>query len=251
MSPSQAKTILLNAVASTTYNHKTTPTKTPRTTLTRMKAENSTQAEASRINGQKSLGPITQEGKANSAKNSFKHGLYSKQVVLDEESAAALETLRQDLRAEHQPINNTEAILVDELALNFWSIKRYRQMEADTLNGNPSIIRFESVMPVVLRFLTSSQRAFERVLKQLQSLQKQRGFVPQNAETASNGQSAPTAQTITGFVPQEIETEQIPPANLQTTVIEWAKNNQIDLLNCTADQVETIAAELASLTRAA
>ncbi len=178
-----------------------------------MKAKNSTRAEASQLNGKKSKGPVTPEGKIASAKNSFKHGLYSKQVVLDDESAVALETLRQDFRTEHQPVNNTEAILVDELALNFWSIKRYRKLEADTLNGNPSIIRFESVMPVVLRFLTSSQRAFERVLKQLQSIQKQRGFVPQNAESGIEAETTPHPEKQSepiGFVPQKATPAQIP-----------------------------------------
>ncbi len=186
-----------------------------------------TQAEASRINGQKSLGPISQEGKANSARNSFKHGPYAKHAVLDEEDAAALDALRQDLRAEHQPINNTEAILVDELAMNFWSIKRYRQMEADTLNGNPSIIRFESVMPVVLRFLTSSQRAFERVLKHLQSLQKHRGFVPQNADS-----------------PAEIATEPAPPLPTQPVSDEQNWQKLYDQLpsgvKATVDQFEDV-----------
>ncbi len=147
-----------------------------------MEATISTQAEASRLNGQKSQGPITEEGKANSSRNSFKHGLYAKNVVLNEEDAAALESLRQDLRAEHQPRNTTEGMLVEELAMNYWSINRYRTLEANALNNNAAF----SLITGIHRFLTAAQRAFHRVLKELQSLKKlakQPGFVPQNLES--------------------------------------------------------------------
>jgi hypothetical protein len=84
------------------------------------------QLAANRANAQKSTGPATPEGKARSSRNSFKHGLYSKQLVVGAEEAAELDALKAKLRAEHQPINETEEILVNELAEQFWRLRRSR-----------------------------------------------------------------------------------------------------------------------------
>ena len=78
------------------------PTPTPRT-----------RAEINLANAQKSTGPKTTEGKALASRNSFKHGLYSKQLVCAGEDPAELDTLRATLRSEHQPVNTTEEILVN------------------------------------------------------------------------------------------------------------------------------------------
>ncbi len=68
-----------------------------------------TRAEINRENAQKSTGPKTEEGKAKSSQNRFKHGVYSKQVVAPGEDPAELDELRGKLRDEHQPANTTEA----------------------------------------------------------------------------------------------------------------------------------------------
>ena len=46
-----------------------------------------------------STGPRTAEGKAASSQNSFKHGLYSKQLVIQGEDPAELDALKADLIA--------------------------------------------------------------------------------------------------------------------------------------------------------
>ncbi len=73
-------------------------------------------------NAQLSTGPRTAEGKLASSRNSFKHGLYSRKLVIQGEDPADLDALRDDLRREHQPANTTEEILVNELAENYWRI---------------------------------------------------------------------------------------------------------------------------------
>ncbi len=74
-------------------------------------------ADVNRANSQHSTGPTSSIGKARSAQNSFKHGLYSKQLILPGEDPADFDELRAGLRSEHQPANTTEEILlVDELA---------------------------------------------------------------------------------------------------------------------------------------
>ncbi len=88
-----------------------------------------TRAEINRENAQKSTGPKTEEGKAKSSQNRFKHGVYSKQVVAPGEDPAELDELRAKLRDEHQPANTTEEILVDELAQHYWRMRRIRCQE--------------------------------------------------------------------------------------------------------------------------
>jgi hypothetical protein len=87
------------------------------------------QIRANRANSEKSTGPTSAAGKARSSRNSFQHGLYSKQLVLPNEDPAELDRLRASLRAEHQPLNTTEDILVNELAETFWRLRRMREFE--------------------------------------------------------------------------------------------------------------------------
>jgi hypothetical protein len=75
-----------------------------------------TRAEINRANSQHSTGPTSARGKARSSQNSFKHGLYSKELIIQGEDPAEFDHLRATLRDEHQPANTVEQILVDELA---------------------------------------------------------------------------------------------------------------------------------------
>ncbi|MCB1883895.1 MAG: hypothetical protein KDG89_07855 [Geminicoccaceae bacterium] len=55
------------------------------------------QAEASRRNGARSRGPVTDAGRRRSSQNSVRHGLRSRVLVLDAEDARKLAALRADL----------------------------------------------------------------------------------------------------------------------------------------------------------
>ncbi len=138
-------------------------------------------AEINRANSQHSTGPRTSEGKARSSQNSFKHGLYSKQLVLASEDPAELDQLRASLRAEHQPANTTEEILVNEIAENFWRLRRMRQLEARTLEPD-NVSDLDNMLPMIQliqRTMGSAERACHKSLAVLRQLQKDRGFVPQ------------------------------------------------------------------------
>ena len=56
------------------------------------------QAEASRLNGARSRGPVTEAGRRRSAQNGRRHGLRSKTTVLAAEDARELAAIRSDLR---------------------------------------------------------------------------------------------------------------------------------------------------------
>jgi hypothetical protein len=134
---------------------------------------------ANRANAQYSTGPVTAAGKAASSQNNFKHGLYSKQIVVTGEDPAELDALKTDLRAEHQPATVTEEMLVNEMAEQYWRLKRARRIEANLFaDGDLRIAH----MSAVLRLMSSAERGFHKALKTLRELQKQRGFVPQKHE---------------------------------------------------------------------
>jgi hypothetical protein len=146
----------------------------------------SNRAEVNRKNSQQSTGPRTAEGKSASSQNAFKHGLYSKQLILPGEDPAELDVLRADLRREHQPATTTEDILVNELAEHFWRLRRMRKFEARAMSAD----NFETglaILPIIQRTMASAERGFHKALKTLTDLQRQRGFVPQTqpAETQS------------------------------------------------------------------
>jgi hypothetical protein len=79
---------------------------------------------ASRLNGQKSRGPKTAEGKATSARNAITHGLNSASVVLWCEKKEKYDQYLEDLTAEWEPETITELELVTALADAQWQLKR-------------------------------------------------------------------------------------------------------------------------------
>jgi hypothetical protein len=111
-------------------------------------------AEINRKNAQRSTGPKTPEGQAKSSRNSFKHGAYSEQLVLSSEDAAALNELRADLRAQHQPANETERILVNELAEKFWRIRRAGLFEVNAPEDRAKL----KALAAVQRMMSSAER---------------------------------------------------------------------------------------------
>ena len=68
------------------------------------------------VNGAKSRGPKTAEGKQRSAGNSRRHGLYSAKVVPDAEAAAEFQELLPILIAEYRPATSIERRIVESLA---------------------------------------------------------------------------------------------------------------------------------------
>src|SRR5579875_1744280 len=93
------------------------------------------QRQASRVNGAKSRGPATPEGKAISRFNGLKHGLRAEEAVLPGEDPAEFEARRQAWIDDWQPRSHTRAVLVDRAALAAWRLHRAAKAEADLLRA--------------------------------------------------------------------------------------------------------------------
>ena len=178
-----------------------------------------TRTETNRANAQHSTGPRTAEGKSHSSQNAFKHGLYSKRLILPGECSIAFDELRADLRSEHQPINTTEEMLVDDLAQHFWRMRRFREMEARAWVPSDISTWIETgLLALAARALASAERGFFRTLAALTKLQTARGFVPQKSlepadEPASDTTPDDEDHLDAGFVPpNQCAIEDLPSA---------------------------------------
>ena len=174
-------------------------------------AQSSHHAERNRANAQHSTGPKTVHGKIRSSQNSFRHGLYSKQLVLPNEDPAEFDHLRAALRREHQPASTTEEILVDELAQHFWRMRRFRESEARAFQPeNLDAWIANGLLALIARSAASAERSFHKSLHALRLLQKARGFVPATVAPEEK-HGMPAGHTVeidweddeSGFVPQD------------------------------------------------
>ena len=91
------------------------------------------QIQANRKNAQKSTGPNTSGGKANSSRNALKHGVLSQRAVADHEDKEAYEALLAQLIEEHAPETSFECTLVERLSILIWREKRLAEAEAERL----------------------------------------------------------------------------------------------------------------------
>ncbi len=106
--------------------HTSNPTqKVPRTAA---------QIAASRANGAKSKGPTSPEGKAISARNAERHGLFSHLATIKGESPDEYAGISADLYETWQPADEYERCLVDTMATCMWRRMRMLALESVTLD---------------------------------------------------------------------------------------------------------------------
>jgi hypothetical protein len=95
------------------------------------------QIQANRKNAQKSTGPKTEEGKIISYRNSLKHGLLAKEVVITDgegvENQQAFDDLLNDLVKQRKPVGALEEMLVEKIAVSYWRQRRANQYEIGSI----------------------------------------------------------------------------------------------------------------------
>src|ERR1700694_3868906 len=152
-------------------------------------------AESSRINGAKSRGPVTPEGKQRSSLNSVRHGLFAKVHCLTNENQGLLKELLQDYLTRLQPTDMVELRLVEQVALAAFRLERMlsnetalfdREMDEQTQQREkqfPKIdpaavfaLAFKSLadnskaLHLYLRYEVMLTRQYDRAMKQLLAL---------------------------------------------------------------------------------
>lgn len=108
-----------------------------------------TKAEQARLNGAKSKGPKTDEGRRRMAASKTKHGLYSINAsILDVESLDAFNQLRDAAFAQWRPRNPFEAQYVEEIADCSWRIARLRLCATNETNVSIRRLRQAAEHPI-------------------------------------------------------------------------------------------------------
>lgn len=93
------------------------------------------QIQASRANGARSRGPVTKKGKQRSSQNALRHGLLAKCVVLCNESLEGFEETFQQYIDRFQPVDEIEFTSVEEMAVNYWRLRRAWSIEPECLTS--------------------------------------------------------------------------------------------------------------------
>jgi hypothetical protein len=91
---------------------------------------------ANRRNAQKSTGPVTEAGKAQSRRNALKHGLSGAGVVLPDADEAQLETLVREFETELKPSGALAKVLVRRAAVLSLRMERCVSQEAAAIAEN-------------------------------------------------------------------------------------------------------------------
>ena len=94
----------------------------------------SKRAIASRANGAKSRGPITEEGKRRSSQNAIRHGLLANIVVLKDEGKHIFEEILDQHIRKFNPADDVEHDAVDEMAAAHWRIRRLWSIQTNLMN---------------------------------------------------------------------------------------------------------------------
>ena len=146
------------------------------------------QRDANRRNAQRSRGPNTEEGKTVSSKNSLKHGLLSRDVVLPDEDAKAFAQLANRLGDALDPVGELELVLADRIIGLVWRLGRLGKIEAGILT-DPDFVSGTvptlgdafmrdsanaNALSKLSRYETSMERSLYKALHELQRLQAAR-----------------------------------------------------------------------------
>ena len=103
------------------------------------KPEQLTHSEQARINGSKSKGPTSVEGKANSSRNSLKHGFAAViNVVLTVENSDDFLLHVDGFKAGFRPQDYVEQTMVEELAAISWRKARLIALETSIIDAQVS-----------------------------------------------------------------------------------------------------------------
>ena len=102
------------------------------------------QLTANRANAERSTGPKTEEGKARSRANAWKHGLTAKLLVIGDEETEAFDELRAALMTEHDPQSALECELVERLAGILWRLRRVPFFEAAIIDARQAQLDSEA-----------------------------------------------------------------------------------------------------------
>jgi hypothetical protein len=120
------------------------------------------QIDANRRNAQKSTGPKTKEGKAKSAMNSIKYGIYSDKFLIKGEKKEDFDEYSNSFINWLNPNNPVLFDMVSQIIASGWFAKRYMIVESTIINTKPVEEKKESKednksQPMIISWLDSPE----------------------------------------------------------------------------------------------
>jgi hypothetical protein len=89
------------------------------------------QIAASRLNGRRSSGATTSEGKVRIVAANLKSGLYAESEILPWEDAQSLDRLEAQYYGHHRPASPEARLLLDDLILCEWTLRRLHRADSN------------------------------------------------------------------------------------------------------------------------
>jgi hypothetical protein len=136
--------------------------------------------EANRRNAARSTGPRSPAGKAAVALNGMKHGLLSREVLVQGEREADLVDFGKRLRAQLAPMGELELLLADRIVSCSWRLRRLLRVESRLFKEDGAQLEqaFSAYgrekMAVLSRYEATIERGLYKALHELQRLQAAR-----------------------------------------------------------------------------
>jgi hypothetical protein len=164
------------------------------------------QIATNRINAQHSTGPKSEEGRAVVSQNALKHGVFSKQVLLDSESKKDFAVFEAEFYEYFHPKGLLERLFWERALAAAWRLSRITQMESMLIDHAAKEFDSQGIIEVLRgydgdklnllsRYEISLEKVLFRSLAELKALQTSRGdgkeirgkigFVPQNLSEES------------------------------------------------------------------
>ena len=188
------------------------------------------QLDANRRNAQHSTGPRTPEGRAAVSLNALRHGLTAQTAVLPNENPEEFQELLDAFLAEYQPAGPTEALLVQQMAMASWRLRRLRALETGLFAARMSQLpRDENDLDprsrafaydtsgsrsieTLSRYETRIERSFYRALHELER-RRSAPPAPEPPENNSENQTHSQNRTPNGGHEQAAFPETPPPTS--------------------------------------
>jgi hypothetical protein len=151
------------------------------------------QLAANRANAQKSSGPASDAGKANSSRNNFRHGLTQTEgdlILLENESKDEYSQSLADFQKEWKPVTATERDLVERLASRQWLRRRAMRLQRRYVDDLGYIIDYQ-MHSLYRRYEMTHERGFNKALADLMRLRsiqirEKNGFESQRRKNAEH-----------------------------------------------------------------
>jgi len=146
---------------------------------------------ANRLNAQRSTGPKTPEGKQRSAQNSFKSGIFVRQLFLNTDSGRkeweAYEGVAAAIYEHYQPVGIMEEMLVDKVVSA--AVRSARVLWFETAAFAQKDTFWGNCIDKVLRYQTTTDRQLTKAIELLEDVQRKRKQAKGKGETDSGPES--------------------------------------------------------------